>query len=481
MPLTEIRAGRIGWLSGPPRDCCVRLADHCASFLRQQDSPYSVRIVVSPQYAPLFSHRLARKAGASRAARHRILDFLSTVQSLQHPSKPVTADILSRVEDLVLDHSSDGDGLPPSSPLDLDALVADSPDHPMSVAYCAGLAAMGYVHPYSRLWDASFAPSVSRVYVHNFDLLPSQAQQWLLASLCVGIDLFLTGRSSPACVNAHDPSSPSPSPGTSPVLNQAFETRHLCFPDKSSLLSAVQDAISDSSLDVVYCPDRSLLRAVEVYLLLNSVPFSTSGSFSLLNTVSFRVLVAYLDWVVDRSDAGLNVLLEMLGTSTAHWRAIARKHRYSYRLSIAAPRASVDDLDETTKSHLESLSAVIFSTGSDQSLASHLSFLNDWGTSHVSGFDSADIDVLMRGLSCSSFDITADRLRQLLYTSINAETPGCPALAPVSSRTLLDCERAWLVVEHPNSDQLDRSLSVLASSVERELVVSYVDAGDFNA
>lgn len=481
MPLTEIRAGRIGWVSGPPRECCIRLADHCASFLRAEDSPYSVRIVVSPQYAPLFRHRLTQKAGVSRADRHRILDFLSTVQSLQHPSKPVTADVLSRVEDLVLDHSSDGDGLPLSSPLDLDALVADSPDHPLSVAYCAGLSAMGYVHPYSRLWDASFAPSVSRVYVHDFDLLPNQVQQWLLSSLRAGIDLFLTGLSSPTCVNADDHSSPSPSPGTASLRSQAVETRHLCFPDKSSLLSAVQDAIADSSLDVVYCPDRSLLRAVEVDLLLNSVPFSTAGSFSLLNTVSFRVLVAYLDWLIAGSDAGLNVLLEILGTSTAHWRAIARKHRYSYRLSIAAPRASLDDLDKTTKSHLESLSSVIFSTGSDQSLASHLSFLIDWGTSHVSGFDGADIDVLMRGLSRASFDITADRLRELLYTSINAETPGCPALAPLSSRTLFDCERAWLVLEHPHSGQLDRSLSVLASSVERELVVSYVAAGDLHA
>jgi hypothetical protein len=295
----------------------------------------------------------------------------------------------------------------------------------------------------------SLAPSVTTVFVAEFDTLPVSIRRWFLdhiprsidivASVSVEIDPALSQRQLIELLRSPD-IRPTDSDGCAEHLRQ--------FSDIASVMDELLSQVDSGSVDAVLCESISTQRAVEIRCLLDDISVRVEPVQSALYSLEFLSLVAYMDWVIDESEEPLHLLLEKLGSSSAKWKKFSRQNKLSSRLSVGCYLSSSVSLDEVPiLSHLSHLSELLTKSRASDSLPDHLSAFADWASKYLIDFDRSILDLLHSEILSSSPGLTIPELRDRFYSAISRRHVDGPLVAIHSVVDSLRFPRVWALLD----------------------------------
>lgn len=473
MPLTEIPPGRLTVLRSPDRDAAYRaLVNRAAETLEDIDSTYAAAFCIPEARSQSFHTLLCKVVGKRRGNRHPIRDAFHTVQALQLPRQPISAETRQRLH-TDLAEALEAANITAVRPVDLDTLVADQPDQPLVVAYLSALQALGHEHPFTRLRDAVFPVGFEHLFVGDFHELPAAVQDWMLRALPHSVDLCVTVDDEytvPRCVDAIVESVP-PSRRWHPDEPTAPDTAS--FPDRSTERTAILQACADSEIDAVVLTRVSDRHALEAACLLSGQPYHVAPIGSLLSTREVRALVALLDWSLEQSEEGLWVLAELMGTSSRSLRERLKRNSLPTRLSKAAHLSTrVNGHDAQLVACLDALSALILRAAGSSNIGETLETLTSWGANHVPGFDTRIMHSFMHSPALVVHNHDDRSIRDTLYRTLAEPPHNAPSFCLPSEIAGARSQRLWVSIADDDAEALSDLIADLQKTAPQSITVS---------
>lgn len=473
MPLTEIPPGRLTVLHSPDWEAAYRaLVKHAADSLSDIDSTYAAAFCIPQARSCAFQAMLLKVLGKRRGSRHPIRDAFHTVQALQLPRQPISAETRQRLH-TELTEALEAANIAGARPVDLDIMVADQPDHPLVSAYLSALQALGHEHPFTCLQDAVFPVGFEYLFVGDFHELPTAVQRWMLRALPQSVDLYVTVDDQYTLPDSIEASVEAITPGRGWRPDERPSPDTASFPDRSTELTAILQACADSEIDAVVLTRVSDRHALEAACLLTGQPYHVPPIGSLLSTREVRALVALLDWSLEQSENGLWVLVELMGTSSRSLRERLKRNNLPTRLSKAAHLSTrVNGRDAQLVAQLDAVSSLILRAAAATNIAETFETLTNWGAVHLPGFDTSIMHSFMQSPALVERNHDSRTIRDTLYRALAEPPHNAPAFCLPSELINTQSQRFWVSIADDDTESLSQLVADLQKTSPQSITVS---------